>query len=418
MIPSSAPSLRTSPPGPRSEEGLLPPTPPSATSPVQIHALATRVPPVAYTREQASQVMQTHVEGRPATKRVIRSLYRNSGIEKRHSVLVDLAEGEGEPLFLAPDGTRLPTPGTGARNAVYAREAPGLFEGVGRALLEESGFGPEEVTHVVTISCTGFFAPGPDLLLVRALGLRPQVERVHVGFMGCYAAFQGLKLARAFCLADPEAVVLVISVELCTLHLQFTDDPDDLIAGALFADGAGGALVSARAPRSPVHPALLLDAFHTDLAPEGADDMAWTIGDRGFRMKLSTYVPEILEANLPRVLGGVLERAGLTLEAIDWWAIHPGGRAIVDRAQGALALEDAQVAASRDVLRAHGNMSSATILFVLDALRRGGGIRAGERIFAMAFGPGLTIETGLLRVAGDAGARGGERDAAPAHHGG
>ncbi len=400
-------------------EGDRPAPPPlPGASPVRIHALATRVPPVAYTREQASEVMQAHVEGRPATRRVIRSLYRNSGIEKRHSVLVDLARGEGEPLFLAADGTRLPTPGTGARNAVYAREAPGLFEGVGRALLEESGFDPEEVTHVVTISCTGFFAPGPDLHLVRALGLRPGVERFHVGFMGCYAAFQGLKLARAFCLADPEAVVLVISVELCTLHLQFTDDPDDLIAGALFADGAGGALVSARPPRSSAHPPLLLDAFHADLAPEGADDMAWTIGDRGFRMKLSTYVPEILEANLPRVLGGVLERAGLTLEAIDWWAIHPGGRAIVDRAQGALALDDAQVAASRDVLRAYGNMSSATILFVLHALHRGGGLRAGERIFAMAFGPGLTIETGLLRVEGEAGAAGAVNDGIPARHGG
>jgi predicted naringenin-chalcone synthase len=374
-----------------------------APRPVLVHALASRVPPTYYTRERASEVMQTHVEGRPATRRVIRSLYRNSGIEKRHSVLVDLvdvAAEEGEPLFLAPDGTRLPTPGTGDRNAVYAREAPPLFEAVGRGLLEESGFAPEDVTHVVTVSCTGFFAPGPDFHLVRSLGLRHQVERYHVGFMGCYAAFQGLRMARAFCLADPEAVVLVVAAELCTLHLQFTDDPDDLIAGALFADGAAGALVSARSPAgrpSPL-PHLVLDSFHADLAPEGEGDMAWTIGDRGFRMRLSTYVPEILEANLPRVLGTVLGRAGLVSDDVAWWAIHPGGRAIVDRAQEALGLEDAQVAASRQVLRDFGNMSSATVLFVLEALWRGGDMAPGDRVFAMAFGPGLTIETGLLQV--------------------
>lgn len=383
-----------------------PPVVPRPT--VRIHGLATAVPPASYTREEAAAVMEAHVEGRPATRRVIRALYRNSGIDKRHSVLSDLGVGTGEPLFLDAEGTRLPTPGTGARNAVYAREAPALFEEVGRALLTESGFAPEEITHVVTISCTGFFAPGPDFHLVRALGLRPEVMRLHVGFMGCYAAFQGLRTAEAFCRADPAAVVLVVAAELCTLHLQFTDDPDDLIAGALFADGAAGAVVSARprraeggTPGSPRPATLALEALHGTLAPEGEGDMAWTIGDRGFRMRLSTYVPDILGARLPGVLGEVLGREGVPPEEVAWWAIHPGGRAIVDRAQEVLALEDAQVAASREVLRAYGNMSSPTVLFVLDRILRAEDPKPGDRVFAMAFGPGLTIETALLRVEGD-----------------
>jgi predicted naringenin-chalcone synthase len=380
--------------------------PPSA--PVYLHNLATAVPTPTYGADWASELMQEHVAGRPATRRVIRNIYRNSGIEKRHSVVDDWGQAAAvdpgaevpEPLFFAPDGTRLPTPGTGARNAVYAREAPRLFERVARELVETTpGFTAASVTHVITISCTGFFAPGPDFHVVRALGLPGSTQRYHVGFMGCYAAFQGLRMAEAFCRADPEAVVLVLSAELCTLHLQFTDDTDDLIAGALFADGAAGALVSARAPASGgARPPLEFSGFHSELAPEGEKDMAWTIGDEGFRMKLSTYVPEIIEANLAPIVGEILGRAGLATDQVPWWALHPGGRAIVDRVQGSLALSDGQVAASRDVLRRYGNMSSATVLFVLRALLDSGVTEPGDPVLAMAFGPGLTIETGLFRT--------------------
>ncbi|CAN5800770.1 type III polyketide synthase [soil metagenome] len=384
--------------------------PMAAHVPVYLHSLATAVPTPTYDADWASELMQAHVAGRPATRRVIRNIYRNSGIEKRHSVVDDWGQAAAlhpdtappPPLFFAPDDTRLPTPGTGARNEVYAREAPILFERVARELVESTpGFQAADVTHVITISCTGFFAPGPDFHVVRALGLPGTTERYHVGFMGCYAAFQGLRMARAFCLADPEAVVLVLSAELCTLHLQFTDDTDDLIAGALFADGAAGALVSARPPTSPTsgdRPVLELAGFHSELAPEGEKDMAWTIGDEGFRMKLSTYVPEIIEANLGPIVGQILGRAGLDADQVPWWAIHPGGRAIVDRVQTSMSLADGQVAAARGVLRDYGNMSSATVFFVLKALLDSGDLAPGDPILAMAFGPGLTIETGLLRA--------------------
>ncbi len=382
--------------------------PPPAPHPVYLHALATAVPPASYSAAWASELMQTHVPGRPATRRIIRSLYRNSGIEKRHSVVDDwgqttpTAGTPPEPLFFGPDGSRLPTPGTEARNRVYTQAARGLFEQVARELVETTpGFRVADVTHVITISCTGFFAPGPDIHVVRALGLPGSTQRYHVGFMGCYAAFQGLKMAEAFCRADPEAVVLVLSVELCTVHLQFNDDTDDLLAGALFADGAAGALVSARPPEETGdRPVLEFGGFHADLAVEGEDDMAWTVGDQGFKMRLSTYVPAIIEANLAPVVTTVLDRAGIEKNEVAWWAIHPGGRAILDRVQASLGLADLQLAASRAVLRDYGNMSSATILFVLKALLDGKGPRTDDAVFAMAFGPGLTLESGLFRLRG------------------
>ncbi len=361
--------------------------------PAFVHRIETALPEASYSQERALEFMQEHVATRPAVRRMLRSLYRNSGIERRHSVMGDWDGGAGDPLFLGPDGA-IASPGTGARNAVYALEARRLFEELAHRLTADEA---RSVTHVITISCTGFFAPGPDYHVVRALGLPGSTERYHIGFMGCYAAFQGLKLARTICDADPTAVVLVLSVELCTLHMQFSEDTDDLIAGAIFADGASGALVSARPPAEG-EVALELHSFRSELAPEGEDAMAWTIGDQGFRMKLSTYVPELLGSTMGPLLDRVLGEAGLDRDRIDWWAVHPGGRAILDRVQEAGTIPDHALAASREILRRCGNMSSATILFVLDELLRRGSAQADDRILAMAFGPGLTIETGLLSL--------------------
>lgn len=366
-----------------------------------LHGIQSAVPGPRYTQSWACELMETHATERPGLRRVIRSVYKNSGIEGRHSVIDDWNPSSAHPpLFFGPDGHRLPAPRTGARNAVYAREAKNLFIEVGRKLLSRTpGITASSVTHVVTISCTGFFAPGPDYHVVRALGLREQTERYHIGFMGCHAAFQGLRMARAFCAADPEAVVLVISVELCTLHLQFSEETDDLIAGAVFADGASGVIVSAKEPAQGAH-RLELVGFHSDLTEEGEGDMAWTIGDEGFRMRLSTYVPQILSNHLPPLLEGMLSRFNLDREAIDVWAVHPGGRAILDRIEEVLggAVEGTHI--SRQVLAQYGNMSSATILFVLEALLRDRSAPAHgqgpERLVAMAFGPGLSIEAGLF----------------------
>ncbi len=368
--------------------------------PVYLHALETSVPDSSYSQEWACELMQRHCSERKGVRRIIRSIYRNSGIDTRHSVIDDFDEDAHSPLFFADPETLLPTPGTHTRNEVYTREAKGHFEALARGLVEKTpGVQPSDITHVITVSCTGFFAPGPDYHVVRALGLAGSTQRYHLGFMGCYAAFQGLRMAEAFCRTDPRAVVLVLCVELCTLHLRFTENTDDLIAGAVFADGGAGALVSARTPEASA-PGRVLEfgSFHTDLTEEGEEDMAWTIGDDGFRMKLSTYVPQIIESNLEPVLGALLERAGVRADEIPWWGIHPGGRAILDRVEETMALEPEALAASREVLRRYGNMSSATVLFVLKQILESGDLEPDDPVLAMAFGPGLTIETGLFRA--------------------
>ena len=366
--------------------------------PVYIHGIETTVPSTRYTQPFASELMQKAVATGDATRRIIRSIYQRSGIDQRHSVITDFQESAPDGLFFNPDGTPRPAPGTGARNSIYSREARRLFVGTARKLLDHSPrFQHKDITHVITVSCTGFFAPGPDYHVVRDLGLDVSVERYHIGFMGCYAAFQGLKMAQALCLARPDAVVMVLCVELCTLHLQFTEDTDALIAASVFADGASGVLVSAHQPEQG-RTALAMDHFGNTLTTEGEEDMAWTIGDQGFLMKLSTYVPEIIRANIEPALMSILAKSRLTPADITHWAIHPGGRAILDKVQQALALNDPQMNPSREVLRRYGNMSSATILFVLRELLRQSQLHSGERLFAMAFGPGLTLETGLLHV--------------------
>lgn len=297
--------------------------------------------------------------------------------------------------FYVDDAGGFRNPGTAERNERYRQEAGPLFiEAARRALDGADGFGPQDVTHLVTVSCTGFYAPGPDLDVVQALGLSSRTERYHLGFMGCYAAFPALRMARAFCLADPNAVVLIASVELCTLHLQPSRDVDAVVAASVFADGGAGAVVSARTPRGP---ALRMDAFVDDVAPEGASDMAWTIGDHGFEMVLSSYVPSIVGEKASGALRPLLARSGTDPAEVRRWAVHPGGRAILDKLASGLELAPEALASSRRVLAQYGNMSSATILFVLaDLLREPA--PAGEPIVAMAFGPGLTVATGLFQT--------------------
>jgi predicted naringenin-chalcone synthase len=258
------------------------------------------------------------------------------------------------------------------------------------------GFRPEDITHVVTASCTGFYNPGPDYHIILDLGIPQAVERYHLGFMGCYAAFPALRMAARFCEARPEAVVLVLCIELCSLHLQMNGDADTHLANSLFADGAGAAIVSARKPEGPG--AYRVGDFHSAIVPGGKEDMAWSIGDRGFDITLSSYVPRIIGGSIRGIVEPSLAASGLALSGVSTWAVHPGGRAIIDQVQAGLALRPEQVSASREVLRNFGNMSSATILFVLkDILDRPSG-PGPETVCAMAFGPGLTTEMALFEA--------------------
>ncbi|NJC87219.1 MAG: type III polyketide synthase [Desulfuromonas sp.] len=355
-----------------------------------LHEIAIATPEHLYRQEEVSLWMQ-ELAGDDRQRRLLKALYRASGITTRHTVIPEFGRG-----FFGRDAHgALVEPGTGARNAIYARESRRLGRQAGEALLAaRPDFLPDTITHVVTVSCTGFVNPGLDYFLVRDLGLPAATERYHLGFMGCYAAFPALRMAAQFCRADPNARVLVLCLELCSLHIQLGAREDQLLANALFADGAAAALVSSTPP-PPGRTALRLDHFTSNLVPEGEAAMAWSIGDHGFDIALSSYVPRILGANINPVVSELLATGGHSPDDIAIWAVHPGGKAILDQLERSLGLRPEQLAPSRGVLRDFGNMSSATILFVLHDLLMAPTDRP-RHIFSMAFGPGLTVEQALL----------------------
>ncbi|MEH0108257.1 type III polyketide synthase [Tersicoccus sp. MR15.9] len=389
---------------------------------VRVLTIATRLPTTAIDQDDVAELFAVQPGMTRLGSRLVRTAFAGAGVRCRRTVLTELgAEArearDGTPThFLDHETGALGSPATAARNALYTTEASRLFVDAARAALDDvaPAVDPADVTHVITVSCTGFFAPGPDVRVAKDLGLPADVTRLHLGFMGCNAAFPALQTAAAYCAADPDAVVLVVCVELCTLHLHVRNDPNTVMGNALFADGAAAAVVTARDADLPGQPALDLIDFETTLAPVGEDALAWSIGDEGFEMILGTYVPKIIDDHVTDALAPLLARTGTAVEGIAQWAVHPGGRSILDKVQTRLALTDEQMAPSRDVLAEAGNMSSATILFVLDRVRRGeaaggdAGAAADGYVAALAFGPGLSIETALLRQSGTPDAVGNE----------
>lgn len=333
--------------------------------------------------------------------RLITTVFDHSEIEWRHSVLGNITEGAGH--FTDAKGALL-RHSTRKRNDVYRHEAPKLLAAAAQQALDESGIDPSGITHVVTASCTGSFAPGPDFRLMQDLGLPRTVERFHLGFMGCAAGLPALRLAKHICAGDPSATVLVACVELCSIHIRSSRDPEQIVASAIFRDGAGAAIVSS-SPRIDERPTLALGNFGTEITRDGEADMDWTIGDEGFEMRLTSEVPRIIGREIAgvvdRMLGAADPGAAHPDPTIAAWAVHRGGKSILDRVATGLRLGTEALSKSRAVLREFGNMSSATILFILQRILADDTIPDGGRVAALAFGPGLTVETGLfIRRAG------------------
>ncbi|WP_282216748.1 type III polyketide synthase [Microbacterium luteolum] len=381
--------------------------------PPVLRSLQTIVPDTVLHQDEVRDVFAAQPDLGRLAQRIVSTSFNVSGIDTRHTVIDELSldSDVADPVFFDRRSGALLAPGTKARNEVYTREAARLFVDVARHALDaDPDLEAADVTHVITVSCTGFHAPGPEYEIVRALGLSDSVQRYHLGFMGCYASMPALRAASQFCLADENAVVLVVSVELCTLHLRSSEDPDTIVASSLFADGAAAGIVTARDLPSAVT-GLRLDRFHTAIAPEGEKAMAWTIGDTGFEMILATTVPQIIGETIIGALRPLYAPEDDLVAAFDddavgrevaHWAIHPGGRSILDRVQEKLHLSDAQLHPAREVLRKNGNMSSATVLFVLKRILEEEGAQAGDRVSAMAFGPGLTAESALMTVTASA----------------
>lgn len=309
---------------------------------------------------------------------------QRSGIEHRYSFIQ--AQGEMAPNAL--DGHKLfragEFPATAKRMEYFEAYAPQLL----RCALNRLALSAEEragIRHVIVTCCTGLYAPGLDFAAVEHLGLDPGTERTVVGFMGCYAAINGLKLARHIVRSEPEASVLMINLELCTLHFQETQDLEKVLSFLLFADGCAASLI-----RADDH-GFAMDSFQAIAVPDTHDLILWRIGDGGFDMELSGKIPGELKKTL-RERGRELDPNS----DIDLWAVHPGGRSILDAVADGLELPPDRLAASRSVLRCFGNMSSATVMFVLAEMMRTA--RPGQRGCAMSFGPGLTAETMKFHV--------------------
>ena len=356
-----------------------------------IHQIQTAVPEFKYTQDELRDRMKEIVGGSEKDKRLLHHIYGRSGIKSRYSVVDDFKSEGSFQLFFNGQGA---SPGTKSRNDTYIKKGRELYTEVAHKLMDASDLDPSRITHLITVSCTGFYAPGPDFDIIRSLGLQSSTERYHLGFMGCYAVIPALKLAHQLCAANKNATVMVVSVELCTLHFQARPVLDDMISASVFADGGSGAIISGTQPESG--PYYSLDGFESAIMDKGKEDMAWSIGDQGFNMTLSSYVPEILGDGLTPFLNPIFDKYSLDQSDIDLWGIHPGGRAILDKVEKTLSLNDDALAASRTVLSQFGNMSSATILFVLKQILNQPSEAIPQKTLAMAFGPGLTIESALL----------------------
>ena len=329
----------------------------------------------------------------------LKALYRASGIRQRYSVLEDYGN-DFDNLSFYPNNEQLePFPSVAKRMQLYKENALSLSVNAIRHCMEKV---PDiqfekEITHLITVSCTGMYAPGIDIEIIQELGLNTSIKRTAINFMGCYAAFNAIKIADAICKADGNAKVLVVCVELCSIHFQKLKDEDNILSNALFGDGAAAMLIQTDKAISPV--SLSLEQFHCDLHFEGKQEMAWHIGDHGFEMKLSSYVPDIIKKGINILTDRLLSSMRLSLEDISYYAIHPGGKRILEVIEEKLGMSKEDNRFAYEVLHQYGNMSSPTILFVLESLMNS--LKPGDQdknILSLAFGPGLTLESMLLKV--------------------
>jgi predicted naringenin-chalcone synthase len=327
-------------------------------------------------------------------ERKLRALHRMSGIDTRYSVLPDYARSHNFDFY--PNGDE-PFPSTKQRLSLFQKHAVHLSVSASEKCFSKiSDLKRSEVTHLVVVSCTGMYAPGLDIDLVKALGLKSTIERTSINFMGCYAAFNALKLANTFCDQSEDAKVLVVCTELCSIHFQRESTDDNLLANSLFADGSAALLVEG-VPRSGMN--LKPVSFFCDIATEGEHDMAWTVGDLGFEMRLSSYVPDVIQRGIKKLTASLLQKTSQKFSNISYFAIHPGGKKILEAIESELGLTKSQNQYAYEVLKNFGNMSSPTVLFVLNEVCKNlNGIDGGKRILSFAFGPGLTLESMVLEI--------------------
>lgn len=356
----------------------------------KITSIATAVPEYRQSQMQIYEVVRKMHADTEEEDRILRFMYKSSGIDTRYAAVPDfnLENGRSEILLNRGDARR--TNGLEDRLKIYDKAALQLAIAAIRKCLP-AGMVPSDITHLITVSCTGMQAPGLDLAIVRELQLKPDIYRTSVNFMGCYAAIHGLKHAHYIAEKEPQAKVMVVCVELCTLHFQKDKSIDNITSTIIFGDGAAAVLIENSAGKSA---GWELRNFYSEINFEGIDDMAWKISADGFLMTLTSKVPEILEKKCRAIIDNALQYYGIEADAVDGWCVHPGGKRILEAVERGTAVTRDQLQESYDVLKEYGNMSSPTVLFVLEKIMRKAEAGASVRnIVGMAFGPGLTLET-------------------------
>ena len=363
--------------------------------PLSIHGLGTAIPEQTINQTESTALSEWVSADNAERASLVRRIQRRSQVQTRGSVLLtgDAKQAIHQRLpFYGVD-----SPSTATRMEAFRLHATSLALKASKHALAEAQISANRITHLITISCTGFHAPGVDFDLIDQLQLPLNIQRTHVGFMGCHAALNGLRVAHAFIEADPKAVVLLCAVELCSLHLQYGWNPEQVVANTLFADGAA-ALIATRSEiptKGQIPAGLSLQASGSTVIPETRDLMHWQIGNQGFSMGLSPKVPKEIAKTLQPWLSEWLNERGTDLNSIQHWAIHPGGPRILQACADALSLSEDQLAVSRHVLSHYGNMSSATVLFVLEHMRQH---HCHGPCVALAFGPGLCAEVALMSL--------------------
>ena len=326
--------------------------------------------------------------------RKLKFLYHQSGIENRYSVISDYSKPVNEWKFYPQSENLEPFPSLEQRMTWYNKYAAPLSVDAIRDCIEHK-IHPNEITHLITVSCTGMSAPGLDLMVIDLMDLPKNIYRTSINFMGCYAAIHAMKMANSICNSEQNAKVLIVCTELCTLHFQREGTVDNITSSMLFGDGAAAVLIT---PDSFAQKGLVIKDFYSEIISRGKKDMAWELSSSGFLMTLSGYIPELIEEDFEMLVEKSLAKSGIKKEQITNWCIHPGGKRILDAIHKSLQLRKDELKTCYDVLHKFGNMSSPTILFVLKEIMKnissspvGGGRE--EAVFGAAFGPGLTMET-------------------------
>ena len=360
----------------------------------KITSIATSVPSYRHDQKDILSFMQNVYAMNEVDKRKLKFLYHQSAINTRYSVLPDYSLNAGDWEFYPASENLEPFPNLELRMKWFNKTAPALtVEAIEKCI--ENKITKEEITHLITVSCTGISAPGLDLQVMEAMELPPDIFRTSINFMGCYAAIHGLKLADAFCTSDKNAKVVVVCTELCTLHFQKENTMDNIASSLLFGDGCAAVLVTSNDNKEE---GLRMNNFYSEVAFKGKEDMSWELSSSGFLMTLSGYVPDLIEEDFNKLLTNALGYSKLNKEDISHWCIHPGGKRILTSIEKSIDVKSECLQHSYNVLKNYGNMSSPTILFVLkeimDSLKEKRNKKTN--VFGAAFGPGLTLETFIL----------------------